>query len=89
MTKIQFTPEAIAMSDAINVWKIELENSRAHNKSLSIELHDLKHAIREAMVLIEAEKFDLSKGASMPEVLFTKCAQRDLDILKQCCGGFL
>ena len=65
------------------------EDDATKVRRYATELHDLKHAVREAMVLIESEKFDLSKGASMPEVLFTKCAQRDLDIIKQCCGEFL
>lgn len=37
MKKIQFSPEAIAMSDAISVWKIELENVRKQLKHVSDE----------------------------------------------------
>lgn len=79
-------PASVIHTD-IGSWQCRAPNK--DHKELAIALHDLKHAIREAMVRIEAEKFDLSKGASMPEVLFTKCAQRDLDIIKQCCGEFL
>lgn len=46
-------------------------NCRAPNKEhkeLAIELHDLKHAIREAMVRIESEKLDLSQSASPHEI---------------------
>lgn len=89
MSKIQFSPEAIALSDAINVWKIELENIRAHNKALSIELHDLKHTLREALCQIEGNKCDLSQGAGTYEVLHNAGVQRDMDIIIKCCGEFL
>lgn len=89
MSKIQFTPEAMLMADAINVWKIELGNTRAHNKALSIELHDLKHAIREALVIIEGNKCDLSASAGSHEVLHNAGVQRDMDIIIKCCGEFL
>lgn len=59
------------------------------HRAVSIELHDLKHAIREAMVRIEGEKCDLSEGAGSHEVLHNAGVQRDLDIIKQCCGEFL
>lgn len=89
MTKIQFTLEAIAMSDAIDVWKIELENARKHVKILHIELHDLKCAIREASCQIEGNKCDLSEGAGTHEVLHNAGIQHDMDIIIKCCGRFL
>ena len=53
-------------------------------------LNSLKHAIREAMARIEAEKCDLSSGNnSCCEILHNKSFQRAWDILRECCGGFL
>lgn len=59
------------------------------HKALSIELHDLKCAIREALCQIEGNKCDLSQGAGAHEVLHNAGVQRDMDIIKQCCEGFL
>lgn len=53
MTKILFTPEAIAMSDAIDVWKIELHNARAQIRSLSDAVAILGKRNSHAMVLLE------------------------------------
>lgn len=89
MTKITFSPEAIAMAEAINVWKIGLENTNAHVNVLSIKLHDLKCAIREALVIIEGNKCDLSQGAGSHEALHNAGIQRDMDIIIKCCGEFL
>ena len=36
--KIVFSPEAIAMAEAIDVWKIELENARKYIKDLQHEI---------------------------------------------------
>lgn len=58
-------------------------------KAQSIELHDLKCAIREALCQIEGNKCDLSQGAGSHEALHNAGVQRDLDIIKQCCGEFL
>lgn len=65
------------------------EDDATKARRYATKLHDLTCAIREAMVRIESEKFDLSQSASPHEILFTKCAQRDLDIIKECCGEFL
>ena len=77
------------LSDVVSVWKIELENSLAHNKALSTELHDLKHAIREVLCQIEGNKCDLSQGAGSHEALHNAGVQRDMDIIIKCCGEFL
>lgn len=56
----------------------------------AIELHDLKCAIREALCQIEGNKVDLSGGAiGSHEVLHNAGVQRDMGIIKQCCGKFL
>lgn len=89
MKKIQIPVDGLDMSYIIDVWKTELENSRAHNKALSIELHDLKHAVREALCQIEGNKCDLSEGAGAHEVLHNAGVQRDMDIIIKCCGEFL
>ena len=81
--------ETGATVDEIDHLTLALEQAKLDRKKTATMLHDLQHAVREAMVRIEAEKFDLSKGASAVEQLFTKCAQRDLDILNECCGDFL
>lgn len=78
------TPEGT--EDEIDRLQFEVEMLTLDKKRFSTGLHDLKCAVREAMTRIEAEKFDLSKAASSHEVLYTRCAQRDLDILKDCCG---
>ncbi len=59
------------------------------HRAVSIELHDLKHAIREALCQIEGNKCDLSEGAGSHEALHNAGVQRDMDIIKQCCGELL
>ena len=55
-----FYIEPTTLSDAVNVWKIELENSRKHAKSLAIELHDLQTCVQEAIQEITANAEYLS-----------------------------
>lgn len=49
MNNIVFLPETIALSEAVNVWKIELENARKHIKALSSELHELQNGVQKAV----------------------------------------
>jgi hypothetical protein len=65
------------------------EDDATKARRYAIELHDLKHAICEAYCQIECNKCDLSQGASPHEVLYNAGVQRDMDIIKQCCGDFL
>ena len=58
MAKIIFSPEAVAIAEAVDVWKIELENARAQIKALSVAMHDLQHGIMSAIVKITAEISD-------------------------------
>ncbi|HZZ82026.1 MAG TPA: hypothetical protein VFE62_26235 [Gemmataceae bacterium] len=81
--------ETGATEDEIDRLTLALGLATQDKKRYAANLHDLQCAVREAMVRIEAEKFDLSKSASPHEVLFTKCAQRDLDIVKECCGDLI
>lgn len=80
-------PASVIHTD-IGSWQCRAPNK--DHKELAIELHDLKHAIREALCRIEGVKCDLSGGnSSCCEVLHNAGVQRDLDIIKQCCGEFL
>jgi hypothetical protein len=49
MTNTIFSLEAVDLSGAVDVWKIELHNAREHIKALSIELHDLQNGVQEAI----------------------------------------
>lgn len=66
-----------------------LAKTIANNKKSSIELHDLKCSIREALCQIEGNKCDLSQGAGTHEALHNAGVQRDMDIIIKCCGEFL
>ena len=79
-------PASVIHTD-IGSWQCRAPNKE--HKELAIKLHDLKHAIREALCQIEGNKCDLSEGAGSHEVLHNAGVQRDLDIIKQCCGEFL
>lgn len=75
--------------DEIDRLQFELEMVKIDKKKFSIELHDLKHAIREALCQIEGNKCDLSQGAASHEALHNAGVQRDMDIIIKCCGEFL
>lgn len=81
--------ETGTMVDEIDRMQLEIDMLKIDKRKFSVNLHDLKHAIREALCQIEGNKCDLSQGAGTHEVLHNAGVQRDMDIIKQCCKGFL
>lgn len=81
--------ETGTMIDEIDRMQLEIDMLKIDKKKFSVELHDLKWAIREALVIIEGNKCDLSEGAGAHEVLHNAGVQRDMDIIIKCCGDFL
>lgn len=82
-------PETGATEDEIDRLTLALELTSQDKKRFATNYHDLRCAVREALVIIEGNKCDLSQGASSHEVLHNAGVQRDMDIIIKNCGEFL
>lgn len=82
-------PETGATEDEIDRLTLALELATQDRKRFATNFHDLRCAVREALVIIEGNKCDLSQGASSHEVLHNAGVQRDMDVIIEHCGEFL